>query len=242
MTAGRLFRAQDRTATSWRNGGGVTREVAAGPAGAGLDDFAWRVSLADVAAGGPFSSFPGVDRVITVVEGPGMELTVDGTPHTVAEPYAPFPFSGDAVTECRLLGGPLVDFNVMTRRATTTARVRTEREAFSVAPEEGTEALVIVLAGTATATTTDASPATTTDAKGDATATATAPTDASPAGTADTLAPTDANGDAFVPTTANGTAGTALGRYDALLLSGGETGAFRVDGVAAVVTLTPAGT
>ncbi|MFI8257341.1 HutD family protein [Streptomyces filamentosus] len=234
MTAGRLFRAQDRTATSWRNGGGVTREVAAGPAGAGLDDFAWRVSLADVAAGGPFSSFPGVDRVITVVEGPGMELTVDGTPHTVAEPYAPFPFSGDAVTECRLLGGPLVDFNVMTRRATTTARVRTEREAFSVAPEEGTEALVIVLAGTATATTTDA--------KGDATATATAPTDASPAGTADALAPIAANGDVLAPAAANGLAGTALGRYDAVLLSGGETGAFRVDGVAAVVTLTPAGT
>ncbi|MGW4780593.1 HutD/Ves family protein [Streptomyces filamentosus] len=234
MTAGRLFRAQDRTATSWRNGGGVTREVAAGPAGAGLDDFAWRVSLADVAAGGPFSSFPGVDRVITVVEGPGMELTVDGTPHTVAEPYAPFPFSGDAVTECRLLGGPLVDFNVMTRRATTTARVRTEREAFSVAPEEGTEALVIVLAGTATATTTDA--------KGDATATATAPTDASPAGTADALAPIAANGDALAPAAANGLAGTALDRYDAVLLSGGETGAFRVDGVAAVVTLTPAGT
>ncbi|WP_211821696.1 HutD family protein [Streptomyces filamentosus] len=232
MTAGRLFRAQDRTATSWRNGGGVTREVAAGPAGAGLDDFAWRVSLADVAAGGPFSSFPGVDRVITVVEGPGMELTVDGTPHTVAEPYAPFPFSGDAVTECRLLGGPLVDFNVMTRRATTTARVRTEREAFSVAPEEGTEALVIVLAGTATATTTDA--------KGDATAIA--PTDASPAGTADALAPIAANGDALAPAAANGLAGTALGRYDAVLLSGGETGAFRVDGVAAVVTLTPAGT
>ncbi|MEU3400119.1 HutD/Ves family protein [Streptomyces filamentosus] len=224
MTAGGLFRAQDRTATSWRNGGGVTREVAAGPAGAGLDDFAWRVSLADVAVGGPFSSFPGVDRVITVVEGPGMELTVDGTAHTVAEPYAPFPFSGDAVTECRLLGGPLVDFNVMTRRATTTARVRTEREAFSVAPEEGTETLVIVLAGTATATTTDAN--------GDATAPA-APTGASPAGTADTTARA---------TVANGTAGTALGRYDAVLLSGGETGAFRVDGVAAVVTLTPAGT
>ncbi|MFF6794040.1 HutD family protein [Streptomyces filamentosus] len=232
MTAGRLFRAQDRTATSWRNGGGVTREVAAGPAGAGLDDFAWRVSLADVAAGGPFSSFPGVDRVITVVEGPGMELTVDGTAHTVDEPYAPFPFSGDAVTECRLLGGPLVDFNVMTRRATTTARVRTEREAFSVAPEEGTETLVIVLAGTATAKAVDASPATTTDANGDATAPTTS-TDASPAGAADTTAPA---------TAANGTAGTALGRYDAVLLSGGETGAFRVDGVAAVVTLTPAGT
>ncbi|MEV5972716.1 HutD family protein [Streptomyces sp. NPDC051921] len=150
MTAGRLLRARDRVATPWRNGGGVTREVAAGPAEAGLEDFAWRVSLADVATGGPFSAFPGVDRIITVVDGPGMELTVDGVPHTVAAPYEPFSFSGDAATDCRLLGGPLVDFNVMTRRAAATAQVRVTREGFSVVPRSGTLTLVIALAGTAT--------------------------------------------------------------------------------------------
>ncbi|MFI8824850.1 HutD family protein [Streptomyces sp. NPDC053431] len=150
MTAGRLLMAHDRPATRWRNGGGVTREVAAGPADAGLADFAWRVSLADVASGGPFSSFPGVDRIITVVDGPGMELTVDGVPHTVDAPYEPFSFSGDAVTDCRLLGGPLVDFNVMTRRAAATAQVRVTRENFSVVPRSGALTLVIALAGTAT--------------------------------------------------------------------------------------------
>ncbi|MFF0433557.1 HutD family protein [Streptomyces sp. NPDC004327] len=186
MTAGRLLRALDRPATPWRNGGGVTREVAAGPADSGLDDFVWRVSLADVAAGGPFSAFPGVDRIITVVDGPGMELTVDGTPHTVAEPYRPFAFSGDAATDCRLLGGPLVDFNVMTRRTAATADVRVTREGFSAAPADGTVTLVIALAGTAAVT-----------------------------------------------------AGTTLGRFDAVLLSGGESAAFDVDGVTAVVTVTP---
>ncbi|WP_406859393.1 HutD family protein [Streptomyces sp. HUAS MG47] len=150
MTAGRLLRAHDRPATPWRNGGGVTREVAAGPADAGLEDFVWRVSLADVAAGGPFSSFPGVDRIITVVDGPGMELTVDGVPHTVDALYEPFAFPGDADTDCRLLGGPLVDFNVMTRRTAATARVRVTREGFSVAPQGGAVTLVIALAGTAT--------------------------------------------------------------------------------------------
>ncbi|MFJ9577104.1 HutD family protein [Streptomyces sp. NPDC101191] len=150
MSAGRLLRARDRAATRWRNGGGVTREVAAGPADAGLEDFAWRVSLADVAVGGPFSSFPGVDRIITVVEGPGMELTVDGVTHTVDVPYEPFSFSGDAVTDCRLPGGPLVDFNVMTRRAVATAEVRVTREAFSVVPRSGAVTLVIALTGTAT--------------------------------------------------------------------------------------------
>ncbi|MCX2183862.1 HutD family protein [Streptomyces sp. SKN60] len=187
--AGRLLRAHDRPATPWRNGGGVTREVAAGPADAGLDDFTWRVSLADVAAGGPFSAFPGVDRIITVVDGPGMELTVDGTPHLVDTAYEPFAFSGDAATDCRLLGGPLVDFNVMTRRTAATAEVRPTREPFEVAaPAAGAVTLVVVLSGTATET----------------------------------------------------GSGRTLERFDAVLYEEGEAGSFRVDGVTAVVTVTPA--
>ncbi|MFG2331509.1 HutD family protein [Streptomyces sp. NPDC048604] len=150
MTAGRLLRAHDRPATRWRNGGGVTREVAVGTAGGDPEEFAWRVSLADVAAGGPFSAFPGADRILTVVDGAGMELTVDGIRHTLDAPYEPFPFSGDAVTNCRLPAGPVVAFNVMTRRAGATAHVRVMREGFSVVPRSGTSTLVIALAGTAT--------------------------------------------------------------------------------------------
>ncbi|MDY0815275.1 HutD family protein [Kitasatospora purpeofusca] len=145
-----LLRAAERPATAWRNGGGVTREVAGYPAGAGLDDFEWRVSLADVAAAGPFSVFPGVDRVITLVEGPGMALTVDGTEHVVDAPFRPFAFPGDAATDCRLLGGPLVDFNVMTRRGRATAELTlaTERRPLTVAAD--TTVLLVCLSGTAT--------------------------------------------------------------------------------------------
>jgi environmental stress-induced protein Ves len=115
-----------------------------------MSDFVWRVSLADVAEPGPFSRFEGVDRIITLVEGPGMVLTVDGTAHTVAEQYAPFPFSGEATTACRLLGGPLVDFNVMVRRGRAAARVEIVRDRVAVsvsAPE--TTLLVVVLDGSA---------------------------------------------------------------------------------------------
>ncbi|MER7191566.1 HutD/Ves family protein [Streptomyces flaveolus] len=144
-----ILRASERTPAPWKNGGGVTSEVAVHPPGAGTDDFAWRVSVADVARSGPFSTFDGVDRIITVVDGPGMTLTVDGTPHVVDAPYEPFAFPGDAVTECRLLDGPIVDFNVMARRAGTTARVRVERAQTSVRPGTGTRVLAIVLEGTA---------------------------------------------------------------------------------------------
>ncbi|MFG2885151.1 HutD family protein [Streptomyces sp. NPDC048297] len=150
VTGGRVLRAQDRPATPWKNGGGLTREVAADDSTAGLDDFVWRVSLADVAGSGPFSAFAGVDRIITVVDGAGMELTVDGAVHTVAAPYEPFPFPGDAATGCRLLDGPIVDFNVMTRRSRAWAHVRMEREDFAVEPRSGVVVLAVVLQGTAT--------------------------------------------------------------------------------------------
>jgi environmental stress-induced protein Ves len=147
-----ILRAADRAAAAWKNGGGVTREVAASPPGAGMDDFDWRVSLADVARGGPFSRFPGVDRVITVVEGAGMELEVDGAAHLADARYAPFAFPGDADTGCRLLDGPIVDFNVMTRRdrVRATVEIVDADRTLPTGPGPGPEQLlVLVLRGEA---------------------------------------------------------------------------------------------
>ncbi|WP_086831962.1 HutD family protein [Streptomyces sp. NRRL B-24572] len=148
--APRILRANDRTPAPWKNGGGITTEVLAHPQGAGTDDFAWRISVADVASSGPFSAFEGVDRIITVVEGPGMALTVDGTEHVVDTRYAPFAFSGDATTDCRLLDGPIVDFNVMVRRTEAKADVSVERRSTVLSPAPGTRVLAIVLDGSAT--------------------------------------------------------------------------------------------
>ncbi|MFI6157953.1 HutD family protein [Kitasatospora sp. NPDC051170] len=150
-TSGRIqvLRASERPATAWLNGGGVTREVAGFPAGAGLDGFDWRVSLADVASAGPFSVFPGIDRVITLVEGAGMVLTVDGAEQAVDAPYRPFPFSGDAFTDCRLLGGPVVDFNVMTRRGRVEASVDIVTAPADLHVPTGGTTLLVCLAGTA---------------------------------------------------------------------------------------------
>ncbi|MFF2123127.1 HutD family protein [Kitasatospora sp. NPDC058184] len=145
-----VLRAGERPATAWLNGGGVTREVAGFPVGAGLDAFDWRVSLADVASAGPFSPFPGIDRVITLVEGAGMALTVDGTEQLVDAPFRPFAFSGDATTDCRLLAGPVVDFNVMTRRGRVEAAVDLATAATTVDVPDGSTALLVCLVGTAT--------------------------------------------------------------------------------------------
>lgn len=100
----------------WKNGGGRTAEIAVMPPGAGLDDFDWRISTAVVAQSGPFSVFAGVDRVLAVIEGGAMDLTVAGRSRPLDAGSDPFAFPGDAPAEAVLTGPALLDFNVMVRR------------------------------------------------------------------------------------------------------------------------------
>ncbi|MFG2527666.1 HutD family protein [Streptomyces sp. NPDC048516] len=124
----RILRAEGRAAAPWSNGGGVTREVAVQPPGSGWDTFAWRVSLADVTRDGPYSPLPGVRRILTVVDGAGLELTVDGTAQLLPERYRPFAFPGAAATGSRLLDGrPVVNLNVMLREGRAAATVEMVR-------------------------------------------------------------------------------------------------------------------
>lgn len=108
----------------WKNGGGETTEIAVHPAGSGLDDFDWRVSMATVNESGPFSAFEGVDRTLTVLEGAGIVLSVAGQPPvTLTRKSAPLRFAADAPTRAGLVDGPIIDLNVMTRRGKLTHRV-----------------------------------------------------------------------------------------------------------------------
>jgi environmental stress-induced protein Ves len=50
----------------WKNGGGITHEILKQEHGGKL---LWRLSIAEVASDGPFSLFPGLSRILTVIEG-----------------------------------------------------------------------------------------------------------------------------------------------------------------------------
>jgi uncharacterized protein len=116
-----LFRADDLVAAPWKNGGGATREIAAYPPGSTFDDFAWRVSIADVDADGPFSRFAGIDRTIVLLDGNGMELVLDGAAgHRLDQPFEPFEFAGETGVAAVLIDGPTRDFNLMVRRELAT--------------------------------------------------------------------------------------------------------------------------
>ena len=121
----RRLAASERRASPWKNGGGVTREIAAFPEGASLDAFDWRISMAEVAAAGPFSRFEGIDRVLTVLAGE-LELSFPGEASsvTLGSGSEPFAFPGDSDCAGAPRGGPVTDFNVMVRRGSMRAEVR----------------------------------------------------------------------------------------------------------------------
>ena len=70
-----LLRCDAVEPQSWKNGGGLTRELLAWPA---RDGWALRISVADIRADGPFSAFAGVDRWFAVLEGNGVRLVLPG--------------------------------------------------------------------------------------------------------------------------------------------------------------------
>ena len=119
------FDLQTLPAMAWKNGGGVTREIVREPAGASLDDFDWRVSVADIAAAGPFSRFVGVDRHLLLLEGDGVNLTSveAGLDVNLLADDTVLAFSGDVDMGSQLLGGAVRDFNVMTKRGVWQAQV-----------------------------------------------------------------------------------------------------------------------
>ncbi len=112
MSQMQVLRAVNYPRMPWKNGGGSTEEIAR-DAGEGLDGFGWRLSIADIAESGGFSSFVGYQRIITVLQGDGMELQVDGEPSRALLPFDAFMFSGESQVACRLLGGPIRDFNLI---------------------------------------------------------------------------------------------------------------------------------
>jgi hypothetical protein len=126
----RLIRPDAFLTQPWKNGGGVTHEIArADEHGALL----WRLSIAEVAADGPFSAFPGLARILTVIEGAGLHLyTPEG--RLDALPFVPVAFPGGLAVDSRLIGGPVRDFNLIFDPRRLSASVRPVEGALPACP------------------------------------------------------------------------------------------------------------
>ena len=126
-----IIRFTDLKPQPWRNGGGVTRELVSHPLAASAQDgvWDWRVSIADLTKAGDFSPFPGMERVLTVVEGELLLLNVGGSEHPL-EKYRPFRFSGEAPSSASLPTGDIRNLNVITRAGSYPSRVKVIKPAW----------------------------------------------------------------------------------------------------------------
>lgn len=130
----RVLRFADYPVVPWRNGRGVTREIAAATVPMAStnrdpesDDLpplpaptpAWRLSMATVDDDVSFSSFPGLRRMLGVVDGEGVELTVDGRMSRLLPGETYGPFAGGAPASARPLDGVTLDLGLICDPART---------------------------------------------------------------------------------------------------------------------------
>jgi environmental stress-induced protein Ves len=111
----RLLPAHDYRRERWRNGLGWTREILRWPERA--EDWDWRLSIAEIEQDGPFSVFPGVERELVLLRGPGVRLRFDdGETREALPPHGRVRFAGERAVQGELIDGPTHDFNLMWRR------------------------------------------------------------------------------------------------------------------------------
>ncbi len=128
MCAVRIVRPENVLTMPWKNGGGITHEILKREHAGQL---LWRLSIAEVASDGPFSVFSGMQRLLTVIEGEGLDLqTPDAT--IAARLLQPVGFSGDTPMISTRLSTLVKDFNVIFDPLTIQAMVSVERDAKSL--------------------------------------------------------------------------------------------------------------
>jgi len=141
-----LHPAESRAATPWKNGKGVTREIAVFPSGATIDAFEWRVSIADVSEGGAFSNFPNIDRLLAALDGT-IRLEIGGeAPVTLIPENNPIAFPGDVPCRADIPDGAARDLNVMTRRGRFMSRMTlVEADGLFRFPENAATIILVAL-------------------------------------------------------------------------------------------------
>jgi hypothetical protein len=141
----RRILTSDIEATPWKNGRGVTREIARGSPPGRDQEWGWRASLAEVAQDGPFSIFPETDRVIAVIDGAGMDLVSPDGATVALEPFQAVRISGDDPLSGRLRRGPVRDLNVMVLRKHFAAEMDFSRGPRSTSSNVGSHDCLVVL-------------------------------------------------------------------------------------------------
>ena len=135
----RVQRFGEHRVMPWANGRGISYEIASDRDEAG--EWSWRVAIAPVTEGGPFSRMPCIDRKLLLIEGSALQLTIDGK-MTTCEQGVVAAFRGEALTEAVLTSGPVIDLGLMVHRKKAIGALR-----FAATVGEALEADVVVAVG-----------------------------------------------------------------------------------------------
>jgi environmental stress-induced protein Ves len=114
--------APDRfIAFPWKNGQGVTMDIAAAHRDGGRpgdwETVLWRFGRTGIGKPGPFSDMAGFERLQVVVEGRGLRLrAADSTMIDVRTPFVPVRFDGATRIDSVLDEGPVEVVNLIVRR------------------------------------------------------------------------------------------------------------------------------
>ncbi len=112
----RLIRQSEMVEGPWRNGMGVSWEIASHHE-PNATDFSWRFAKARIDRDVPFSIYPGMNRVFMQISGNGLDLEFEGGHKIeVHESNVPYAFPCDIPLNCKLLDGPCFDLNLFTVR------------------------------------------------------------------------------------------------------------------------------
>ena len=127
----------------WKNGKGQTIELLKEETGDD-NDFAWRLSKAQVSSDGGFSEFAGYERTLVLLSGDGMTLEHEDSPrHVLTEPLQFARFDGAEETIATLHNGPITDFNIMTKKSCCRATITAGSCANNIAPDHYFDQLLV---------------------------------------------------------------------------------------------------
>lgn len=121
----------------WKNGAGLTQELATWPPETNTDAWEMRVSVAEFAIDVPFSVFPGIDRHMTLLSDAGLTLdsqTFETEVFTarLSHRWQSIRFKGELALRATLHGQVVSVLNVMTKRSLCTSRVEIHHDAFQL--------------------------------------------------------------------------------------------------------------
>ncbi|MGB4811404.1 MAG: HutD family protein [Methylophilaceae bacterium] len=110
-----IIESRENTRSPWLNGKGFSKNVAIFPDGASINDFVWRLSIAEIDKDCDYSHFERAQRRQILLNGGGLELTLPDKTHTLSLPYQSIDFSGNDDVYCHLLQDACLVLNIMYR-------------------------------------------------------------------------------------------------------------------------------